>query len=263
MIPSFDIISTYGTDRWNSFSPRLTLPAWLEMLDGENDPYYVKESLLAITQLYFDGLVEFQYRDFFDMTKLFRKHDPRELTVLDELMDATSRGLLSYYSGEGIDASVCEAVLGLGDRIMASGARGYSKMRHLRGSDDAVHMFGYELQCEPSPHCIVPVACGAFEPALLLAGLHEVPHVVPLRYSHVQRQDQRVRLPRYAEPSYLTGIDGNVLIVEDWIQNGTSLKGVTEFVLGFEPESVAVGSVLVDCSGTYLYHELDPVDMYL
>lgn len=215
------------------------LTALLKLLEREKNPRRFKETILHIIQLYFDGLVEGE-----------KNPDPEIWAEQSEAFDALwagTRTTVSAYYGLGhyipFDR-VREKILPYSATLIKHGSRKNSKKRHLADNEITVTTCGISVnrKIKGSIDAIMPVASGGFEPAALLASYLDIKEVLPVRYSLLSRQDQAVLTPTSAPKEYIKeSIDEKrILIVEDLVCYGNTIKKILTWIKEFSPSSIQV-----------------------
>ena len=210
----------------------------------EYNPVSFKEQLLAINQLYFEGTLQ----------------NPNDLNAqsqtFEKLFLAGKSAIGSFYEGNGIDFDkIKEMVLPYADKIINYGnTTGFAnKRRDLRRCEKHTLNFGLELQKtfdDTKPiDTLVCIASGAFEPSFLAMHIKEKDELTVVRYSHRNYSDYDIRIPKSFPKEYLNSKikDKKVLIAEDHIASGETVKKVTSFISSLNPDELYCMSALGCC----------------
>src|SRR3989339_417894 len=165
----------------------------IRKIEGEENIIDFKEQLLAITQLYHDGLI-------FSPVQEQKWKSQRE--TLDKLIKAGKISIGQFYSGEGIDMNqIREIILPSAEQILEYGDTSRkAKSRYLNYREGDIQNFGLILQEELKketikPTCLVCVANGGFEQAYLTMNLADINDLAIVRYSHVKEHDSQLMVP--------------------------------------------------------------------
>lgn len=222
---------------------QVSLEELLETLKSPFDPHPFKETLLQITQLYYDGLIE---RHEHTGPKTWKQ----QLKTLRNLLQGVSDTLAAYYvQGKKVPMQEVSASMRHDKRnIMLYGSNKSCYKRHLYGEENCVSAFAMCLgNSNLQPELIVPVASGGFEPALVAAYILGAKYVLPVRYSPLTRNDNHVLVPFNAPQDYVhKQLEGkHILIIDDVSESGLTAKTVTDWTLNFNPASVRFASVKV------------------
>ena len=202
-----------------------------------------KHELLAMTQLYFDGLLNRASKSNIENNCAIEWSE--RLDTLDGLVLAGKKTIRSLYCGEEISFADVRDSLNY-SRILADSVPGEAaKKRHLVRADEELYYFGCDLQKRlyseiEMPDTLVCISSGALEPTCLLMNLFglEEGNVVVVRYSGKYRKDSEVQtLERVSSPESKI-LNKKVMIVDDITTSGDSLLKTMESVLKFNPSSV-------------------------
>lgn len=250
-IPWFEMTRQYRAEQ-NSRNYKYThqfIEDLLDAIERERNPFNFREQLFAITQLYIDGLIAKKYRKQKENQEL-TQHKGVARTVqgdaLDALVQAGKSAIGSFYSGDGINCdAVRELFLQYAEYIAAYSNKECPSSRHLSGEELAVQKFGFKMQeafttMLDVPDTLVCNVSGALEPSYLLMYICEKNDPLLLRYSHIRRDDERVKtidnntqikiLPRLKKKK--------VLVVEDYAYTGKSIFKIVDYVVKFQPRSL-------------------------
>src|SRR3989339_159661 len=169
----------------------------IRKIEGEENIIDFKEQLLAITQLYHDGLISSPVQE--------QKWKSQRET-LDKLIKAGKISIRQFYSGEGIDMNqVREIILPSAEQILEYGNTSRkAKSRYLNYREGDIQNFGLILQEELKAKTIDPtslmcIANGGFEPAYLAMNLTNIDDLIVARYSHVKENDSQLMIPDYQQ----------------------------------------------------------------
>ncbi|MCK4927349.1 MAG: phosphoribosyltransferase, partial [Candidatus Aenigmarchaeota archaeon] len=212
------------------------LADYLKMIQEDNNPLDFKEQLLAVTQLYYDGILNNQrWSD--NVFGLKSKEFSLKLEILDKLILSGKIAVGSFYEGKGIDADEVRSIFMpyISDILRYGDADTPSKTRHLRRYLSDVQDFGIALQERLDskvkfPDVIVSVASGGLEPAYLAMHITEKDDLFVLRYS-TEREDSGVQVFG-KDSNYFDGKDlkdKNVFVIDDIIETGTTMFNVLRY----------------------------------
>ncbi|MCK4808836.1 MAG: phosphoribosyltransferase [Candidatus Aenigmarchaeota archaeon] len=226
------------------------LADYLEMIQEENNPLDFKEQLLAVTQLYYDGILRDQFwsGNFFGLKS---KEFSLKLEILDKLILSGKIAVGSFYEGKGIDADEVRSIFMpyISDILRYGNAETPSKTRHLRFNWSDVQDFGIALQERLDykvkfPDVIVSVASGGLEPAYLAMHVTEKDDLFVLRYS-TEKEDSGVQVFG-KDKDYFDGKnlkDKNVFVIDDIIETGTTMFNVLRYIFNLKPSELYGSSV--------------------
>gem|GEM_PF-3129967 len=211
----------------------------LKELENSRNPAVIKEIVLSLNQLYFDGLIEGDY-----------SAEPKlEQFGLNKLIEAGILTIGSFYDGslEGRLDEVKNIIFSAERDISKYSSKERAKSRHLRGFEDDILNWGKELsKNELDINLIVPVASDGSEPAFLAASLMGLnpEEIIPLRFSRKSRNDSEVRKPKNFshEDERLKG--KRILITEGVSYQFYSIAKVKDYIKLQEPESITLSVVL-------------------
>ena len=248
MILDIDIKEHYksefdSAEGWYTSAGRLD--ALIKEIESEENPIDFKEQLLAITQLYFDSILDYpNYASF--STEQNTDEWAEQSEALDNLILAGKKSIGSFYQGDGIDFDeVKEIILPYADKIIEYNPTfDYAKTRHLRDAEQNVQRFGIELQktfdnTKPID-TLVCIASGGFEPSFLAMDIIEKEELAVVRYSNESRDDQEVKVPIHTPEENLKSKikDKTVLVIEDIVYTGMTLAKVMKYASGFMPNEL-------------------------
>jgi len=210
----------------------------LKNLKSKN-PAVIKEIVLSLNQLYFDGLIEGDY-----------SAEPElEQFGLDKLIEAGILTIGSFYDGslEGRLDEARDIIFSAERNIKDYSSKERAKRRHLRGFEDDILNWGRELsKNELDINLIVPVASDGFEPAFLAASLRGLnpEEIIPLRFSRLSKGDSEAKKPKNFQywDERLKG--KKILITEGFSMDFHSIVKVRDYVKLQEPESITLSAVL-------------------
>ncbi len=226
------------------------LADYLKMIQEDNNPLDFKEQLLAVTQLYYDGILNNQrWSD--NVFGLKSKEFSLKLEILDKLILSGKIAVGSFYEGKGIDADEVRSIFMpyISDILRYGDADTPSKTRHLRRYLSDVQDFGIALQERLDskvkfPDVIVSVASGGLEPAYLAMHITEKDDLFVLRYS-TEREDSGVQVFG-KDSNYFDGKDlkdKNVFVIDDIIETGTTMFNVLRYIFNLKPSELYGSSV--------------------
>ena len=233
-----------------SYTFSYKLDDYLEMIQEDNNPLDFKEQLLAVTQLYYDGILNNQrWSD--NVFGLKSKEFSLKLEILDKLILSGKVAVGSFYEGKGIDADEVRDIFMpyISDILKYGDAEADSKTRHLRSNWSDVQDFGIVLQERLDskvkfPDVIVSVASGGLEPAYLAMHITEKDDLFVLRYS-TERNDSKVQVFG-RDNNYFDGNDlkdKNVFVFDDIIETGTTMFNVLRYIFNLKPSELYGSSV--------------------
>src|SRR3989339_534235 len=214
----------------------------IRKIEGEENIIDFKEQLLAITQLYHDGLI-------FSPVQEQKWKSQRE--TLDKLIKAGKISIGQFYSGEGIDINqVREIILPSAEQILEYGDTSRkAKSRYLNYREGDIQNFGLILQEELKARTIDPtglmcIANGGFEPAYLAMNLTNIDDLIVARYSHVKENDSQLMIPDYQQKKdFKERIKKEILIINDCIDTGKTASSVIFSILPLKPKKLFFASV--------------------
>ena len=249
-IPNISLSRHYQAEKLLiEHSYHLNLQDLMKKIETEDNPLNFNDQLLAITQLYFEGLIEKYIDQNIDQENL----ESEQSETLSRLNLAGKKAIGSFYRGNGVDFDdIRETFLPYASTIMQSGNNDCAaKHRHAFFTDyDEVQRFGLNLPIISDYigdiDTIACVASGGFEPSYLLMDMMEKEELAVMRYSYNNKDDSEVRVPAYVSENYLgSQIKGKkVLVVEDMVSTGESLGQVMKFVSNLKPKEVYGTSVI-------------------
>jgi len=238
-----------------------TLLELLNELEAEIHPVDFKDELLAITQLFFDSMVESEKGNWEEQEKVF-----------STLVEAGKTAVGSYYQSGEIDLDkVKELVLTHVDCLIGQYFLNDRRSKVRWVTDGGSNLdFGSTLQKTyrektiseegkgvfwalrrarerkiPGVDMVVAVASGGFEPAYLAMNILGVDEFLPIRYSHVSRHDLGVKTPALAPENYAAAIKGkSVLLVDDVILSGRSILQCMDYALQHDPKGLYISSMM-------------------
>ncbi|MCK5025522.1 MAG: phosphoribosyltransferase [Nanoarchaeota archaeon] len=240
-IPNISLSKYYQIEKkFIEHSYHLTIQDLVKKIENEKNPLNFNDQLLAISQLYFEGLIEK------DSDQNIDKENPwlEQSEALSRLNLAGKKAIGSFYRGNGVDFDdIMETFLPYASTILQYGNNDCTaKHRHAYFTDyDEVQRFGLNLPIISDYigdiDTIACVASGGFEPSYLLMDMMEKEELAVMRYSN-NKNDSEVRVPAYISKNYLDSqIKGKkVLVVEDMVSTGISLGQVMKFVSNFKPK---------------------------
>src|SRR3989339_588106 len=214
----------------------------IRKIEGEENIIDFKEQLLAITQLYHDGLISSPVQE--------QKWKSQRET-LDKLIKAGKISIRQFYSGEGIDMNqVREIILPSAEQILEYGNTSRkAKSRYLNYREGDIQNFGLILQEELKAKTIDPtslmcIANGGFEPAYLAMNLTNIDDLIVARYSHVKENDSQLMIPDYQQKKdFKEKIKKEILIINDCIDTGKTASSVIFSILPLKPRKLFFASV--------------------
>jgi len=238
-----------------SYHFQQNLTGLLDALQVQDHSVKFKDKLLAVIQLYFDGLTT-KYdsddkpvnRGFFE--DLFFNEDlwNGQKRVFDDLITAGKDCVGSFYRGEDIDYyGIREMLSAHSDDILKYGSPSQGKSRHLSGKETHVQFFGKRLpeivEKTGSPDTLVCIATGAFEPTLLAMDVLENDNLVAVGYrgsSHTEWKPNQMIVPYEAPKDYLASqVKGkDILVFEDETISGKTLASVMKRISKLKPDSL-------------------------
>ena len=246
-IPAINIREYYQAEldsaKGDEYFAGSDLKKLMEDLENEDNPVDFKEQLLAINQLYFEGILEEHSQDEWDA----------QSKALEKLILAGKNAIGSFYDGNGTDFdSTKEIVLPYADKLIKYGNTSCNAngRRDLRQHENDTQKFGLELQkAFDNPKfidTIICVASGAFEPSFLAMHIIEKDELTVVRYSHINKYDSDIKIPKCFPKEYINSKieDKKVLIAEDFIASGKTIKKVLSFVSALNPDELYCISVL-------------------
>lgn len=236
-LPKIDL-TEYNTT-YDGYNYKKTLEELIKKVKKEEDVVDFINELLAIIQIYFDGLIH------------NRESNQIEKEILDNLFLAGKKIIGSFYRGEPIDLeNIREIFLPYAPYIIKYGDKKSAKDRHLERSYESVQTFGLTLpeilskDGMESLDTLVCIATGAFEPSFLAMDIIEKEDLIAVRYSHFSRNDPCVRIPR-TEKDIISKIKKKkVLVIEDIIISGDTLINVMSYLAKMEPDKLYGTSVI-------------------
>lgn len=221
------------------------LADYLEVIQEENNPLDFKEQLLAITQLYYDGILRDQFWSG-NVFALKSKKFSLKLEILNRLILSGKIAVGSFYEGKGIDADEVRGIFMpyISDILRYGDAEAESKTRHLKCYWSDVQDFGIALQERldnkvKSPDVIVSVASGGLEPAYLAMHITEKDDLFVLRYS-TETGDSNVQVFG-KDNNYFDGKDlkgKNVFVIDDIIETGITMLNVLRYIFNLKPSEL-------------------------
>ena len=253
-IPNISLSRHYQKERLFIEQPySLNLQNLIQKIENEDNPLNFNTQLLAISQLYFEGLIEK------DIDQNIDKENPgsEQSEALSRLNLAGKKAIGSFYRGNGVDFDdIREIFLPYASIILQYGNNDCTaKHRHAYFTDyDEVQRFGLNLPILSDyiedTDTIVCVASGGFEPSYLLMDMMDKEDLAVMRYSYNNKNDSEVRVPAFVTESDLgSQIEGKkVLVVEDVVSTCKSLNQVMKFVYNRKPKEVYGTSV---CASDY------------
>ncbi|MFH1432810.1 MAG: phosphoribosyltransferase [archaeon] len=226
------------------------LPPIFSLIEKESNPIDFKEELLAITQLYLDGIVsssgktieESVCKNTSDLNHVeetwYMQRD-----VLNSLVSAGKKAIGSFYEGNSIDIDVIKEIfMPYKAEILKDSEHERSKERRLQGVIAPIHTLGSRLQQRlgtdiETPDTIICISSGGFELSYLAMNITGTDRLITVRYSRYAKGDTKVRIPKNAPCQYLdTEIKNKrIMVVDDWISSGNSLSHVMQYILKSQP----------------------------
>lgn len=228
---------------------RCSLEELIPMIEKEKNLIDFKNELLAITQLYFDGLVDKKSNN------LKCKNLIKQKNILDKLCSIDKSFVGAFYKGKNVNLDrIKEYLLSNVSEIVKYGSKDSAKKRHLVCLPTYVQCFGMLLSdglSEIGPiDSLVCIASGGFEPSFLAMNILEKNYLTIVRYSRIEKKDSGVAV--LGEEDFVSNVkDKNVLIVEDIISTGQTLSNVIDYVHNVKPKSL-YGIVVLGGSFTTL-----------
>lgn len=236
-----------------------TLKELLIGIEKENNPLYFRDKLMAIIQLYFDGIID---RDLSD-----EEFWPLQSATLDKLFLAGKTAIGTFYRNEGINFDKIKEILlpSASDIILFGDNENKAKYRHLESQYDNLQKMGLEFQNILEnrrfirPDSLVCIASGAFEPSFLIMDILDIKELTPIRYSRCCKKDKEVLVPKNAPKDYVSSKIKNkhVLVIEDWINGGQTLEKVIMHILEIGPGVVSGIAPVVQIKGENKLPNLD------
>ncbi|MBT3691128.1 phosphoribosyltransferase [Candidatus Woesearchaeota archaeon] len=207
----------------------------------ENDPILVREMYFALTQLYYDSLIE------------RGSVTPDQEKVWKDVCLAGKAITGSFYRNQGVNYDAVNTFLvpNLGDIIESIEGTGNleSTFRHCIYRYRSVYHFGRNLpnfiEEIGHPDTLVAVATGAFEPAFLAMDILEIDDVLPIRHSRVSRNDKYPRFLDNGDSSYPEKLlnEKKVLIIDDMVDTGKTMVRIESLVNQFDPKKLDMCTV--------------------
>ena len=229
---AINLISLYGSKKYSGIHHTSYLLSYLKNifinLETTLNPYQFKESILVLSQLYFDALIE---------------NPSHSKNFLDVVMLSGKRTISSFYRGNGIDESARELICRNISELYNSIKSTKLKHRHIN-MDGVIQNFGLNMSSIDvfkNLDTIVCVATSAFEPSYLMMDIIEKDELVPLRYSRVSRHDVEVKNPLPNIESKITS--KQILVVEDFMSSGMTLDKIVQYINKLCPKETYISLV--------------------
>jgi hypoxanthine phosphoribosyltransferase len=217
-------------------------------LEKEMNPLVFKEQLLAITQLYFDGLVEVDKKNHSGLENVIHPENwPEQEAILNALISSGKIAIWQYHNSEEVDTNkIKNIILPFADGILKYGRKTeVAKLRHLSTTGYRLRNFTDALQKIVGTKIvdlasIVCVASGGFEPSYLAANIAGLEKITAIRYSRYAQHDKQILVPRDASHDYLESAirKKNVLVVDDFILNGKTMLDVLKEIIAIKPTAL-------------------------
>lgn len=217
----------YASSTILELEKRQNIEELIKLLSKRKRPLYIKEDLLKINQLYFNGILEEQ------------TNKSKKLNLLNIIFHTTQKALKQYYekNQEINKQEILESLMPYDSQIIEYASKEKSKIRHLQGEDKKI---AKKINCiinelnNQEIDTIIPIASGGFESALLLKNYLKTNNIFPIRYSRIGKRDEYILTPE--NPNKIYG--KNILIMEDFINTGKTETKVTEWVLNQNPKKI-------------------------
>ena len=219
----------YASSTILELEKRQNIEELIKLLSKRKRPLYIKEDLLKINQLYFNGILEEQTN----------KSKSEKLNLLNIIFHTTQKALKQYYekNQEINKQEILESLMPYDSQIIEYASKEKSKIRHLQGEDKKI---AKKINCiinelnNQEIDTIIPIASGGFESALLLENYLKTNNIFPIRYSRIGKRDEYILTPE--NPNKIYG--KNILIMEDSINTGKTKTKVTEWVQKHSPKEL-------------------------
>jgi hypoxanthine phosphoribosyltransferase len=207
----------------------------------------LNEHMLKIIQLYVDGLIgPFMAKNPHDFSQ-----DEKRATfnsLWEAVQDITSLRYTVNNENESHKTEMkkfitLENVLEREEIILNCGSRGLSNTRHIYKNYDSVKKSIQEAKNIFKTGKIdfaIAIASGSFEPASVISKFFGIKEILPVRYSHYRKNDDKVLLPFEISEDYLLEKigDANILLFEDQIITGETINTIEKWVAGYNPKKI-------------------------
>ena len=256
-----------------------SLPVLLKKLEQEKHPRNFKDQLLGITQLFFDSIVESEKGNWEEQEKVFSALvEAGKLTVgsyyqeepfnpsnfdeepappgeinfdkVKELIFPSANMLMSQYflgDRESKERWVTHysSYTDFGRELNVALGNYFEHMKKWRSIPQEMENQYKMVKDLPKIETIATIASGGFEAAYLAMNILGVDNLMPFRYSHESRDDSEVRFPKLAPEDDGAAIEGkSVLLIDDIIGSGKTIREGTKYVMGKNPKELFVSTVL-------------------
>ncbi len=203
----------------------------------DGDDYTAVDECLGILKLYYDGIYEHGRKRF-----IYNYRAQKEKQTLEELLSGCKTIVGRVHSGYELRSSDLQQVLSLKKEVSTYASSDVCNYRHLAKDNLTAGLVDYlEKICNEIGYfdSVFYVASGGAEPALLYcARKGGLP--IPIRFSKCRMHDANVVIPKSLSIEYLSEkIRGKrVLVVEDIMMSGQSLKKVMEYIYDYKPKEL-------------------------
>ncbi|MBI4015562.1 MAG: hypothetical protein HY362_02500 [Candidatus Aenigmarchaeota archaeon] len=242
-LQEFDIRERYNNEALHH-PPIADLQHILEDLGKGQTTLHFREGVFLTIEMLLDGLVVPLSDNHVDQIWKEQKR------VLEKSLKIGERFAGEFYGGRKVDMeAIGQEFRVYADRIVQYGSKDISERRWLKDKfwrlkthADALP----EILEKIRPDIIVPIGSGGIEPGCIAGYITETAQTIPVRYSPNRRHDSKPKIPAAAdEREYLSPCNGKtVLVVDDDICEGSTMKSVLSYLAGFRPASMyAMGMI--------------------
>ncbi len=215
------------------------LPALIKKIEKQEDSHEFKETILRITQLYFDGLVDI-YKPQSD-----QRTWPEQSKALDALLKGVRLTVSGFYRHDKAIpfVEIKKEILPHSLTFIKHGSNKDYKMKHLERCESELYLYAESIAqglAGEKIDLIIPVASGGFEPAALAADYLNIEKMLPVRYSNLCKCDIDVLIPTQAPKGYSGEqiIGKRILIIDDIVSLGKTIELVSRWAIRYTPASI-------------------------
>ena len=220
----------------------------IDELKQTSEPLSFLQHYIAMTQLFFDGLISRKCESEEPGEKQAEWKDQKQ--ALENIYLNGRKTIGSFYKGEGIPFDKVKTFLSeYMPEITAYSDSKYAKGQHLDkpASKSRIQKFGQMLN-KLKQHgfdSLICIASGGFEPAFLAMHVLDNDSLTSVRYSRMSKYDSKVKIPANAPANYLSQTVENkkVLLIEDFPCTGTTLVNVVSKLIQHNPSELYIATV--------------------
>ncbi len=241
----------------NSTDP---LDGYIRYIEKSSDDKSVMTALVELSRSYSDGLRRYKSTKNTEASVL-----DAQKSGLEGILGACRSYVNKIYYKEPLDAPIETQLEEISPQLKTFTYRkSLNRMNHIEsGSKDYFDFkqLAHEVLTRLSIDTIVYISGGGLEAACIAAKETHCKSIVPIIYSRYLHKDTKVTVPRVVDNSIKNEVSGkNVLVVDDWIYEGTTMEKALKFVASFEPANLYGAAVKRDdynhISGTTTLTEL-------